>query len=397
MRSLRPGPSPPRSPRPRPTMASTSSDDLPQLTGRRSASRPRRPFDLQIKRPLQPLRYQHRHTHPSIKDTPMLAPARPVHGPFAHSLDPSADTVPLQPTGAGESDQRGAGSLGMFRPPRGADEVRAGSLPTPGGGTSRHRHHRRRSVAIRVVLEQVRQVAPPTRPCCCSAKPGPARSSRHADSRLERAARPGRWCASTAPRFRPRSSRANCSAARKGAFTGALARQVGRFELADHSTIFLDEIGDLPLDVQVKLLRVLEERQIERLGSPRADPRRHPDHRRDAPQPRTADCRGQVPARTCSTASTSSRSRCRRCASGPTTSRSWCGASSRVLESRSASAIDAIARENMAALQRYSWPGNIRELRNVVERAMIVAHGPQPDDRDAGSGGRPRAADRASS
>ncbi len=55
----------------------------------------------------------------------------------------------------------------------------------------------------------------------------------------------------------------------KGAFTGALSRQVGRFELADHSTIFLDEIGDLPVDVQVKLLRVLEEHQIERLGSPR--------------------------------------------------------------------------------------------------------------------------------
>ena len=56
----------------------------------------------------------------------------------------------------------------------------------------------------------------------------------------------------------------------KGAFTGALARQVGRFELADKATIFLDEIGDLPLDVQVKLLRVLEEGQIERLGSPQA-------------------------------------------------------------------------------------------------------------------------------
>ena len=55
----------------------------------------------------------------------------------------------------------------------------------------------------------------------------------------------------------------------KGAFTGALSRQVGRFELADHSTIFLDEIGDLPVDVQVKLLRVLEEHQIERLGNPK--------------------------------------------------------------------------------------------------------------------------------
>src|SRR4029079_19452941 len=56
----------------------------------------------------------------------------------------------------------------------------------------------------------------------------------------------------------------------KGAFTGALARQIGRFELADHSTLFLDEIGDLPADIQIKLLRVLEERQVERLGSPRS-------------------------------------------------------------------------------------------------------------------------------
>jgi len=53
----------------------------------------------------------------------------------------------------------------------------------------------------------------------------------------------------------------------RGAFTGAMTRQVGRFESADHSTMFLDEIGDLPLDVQVKLLRVIEERQFERLGS----------------------------------------------------------------------------------------------------------------------------------
>ena len=53
----------------------------------------------------------------------------------------------------------------------------------------------------------------------------------------------------------------------RGAFTGAIARQIGRFEAADHSTLFLDEIGELPADVQVKLLRVLQERVIERLGS----------------------------------------------------------------------------------------------------------------------------------
>ena len=58
----------------------------------------------------------------------------------------------------------------------------------------------------------------------------------------------------------------------KGAFTGALARQIGRFEVADHSTIFLDEVGDLPAEVQVKLLRVLEERRFERLGSPKVIP-----------------------------------------------------------------------------------------------------------------------------
>ena len=58
----------------------------------------------------------------------------------------------------------------------------------------------------------------------------------------------------------------------RGAFTDAVTRRIGRFELANHSTIFLDEIGDLPPDVQVKLLRVLEERQIERLGSPASVP-----------------------------------------------------------------------------------------------------------------------------
>jgi transcriptional regulator with GAF, ATPase, and Fis domain len=56
----------------------------------------------------------------------------------------------------------------------------------------------------------------------------------------------------------------------KGAYTGALSRQIGRFELANGSTIFLDEIGDLPIDVQVKLLRVLEDKQFERLGSSKA-------------------------------------------------------------------------------------------------------------------------------
>ena len=158
----------------------------------------------------------------------------------------------------------------------------------------------------------------------------------------------------------------------KGAFTGALARQVGRFELAHHSTIFLDEIGDLPPDVQVKLLRVLEERQIERLGSPR---------------PITVDTR--IIAAT-------HRNLEQRIAEGtfredlyyrlnvfpihvpPLRERVedipllvW-----RFVEEFSKAfgkRIESIDKDNLAALQQYSWPGNIRELRNVVERAMIVA------------------------
>ena len=160
----------------------------------------------------------------------------------------------------------------------------------------------------------------------------------------------------------------------KGAFTGALARQIGRFEMADHSTIFLDEIGDLPLDVQVKLLRVLEERTIERLGSPqpiRVDVRiiaaTHRDlERRIAegafredlyyrlnvfpiPVPPLRERAEDIPLLVWRFVEEFSKAFGRR--------------------------IDSIDKQTFAALTQYSWPGNIRELRNVVERAMIVATG----------------------
>jgi formate hydrogenlyase transcriptional activator len=162
----------------------------------------------------------------------------------------------------------------------------------------------------------------------------------------------------------------------KGAFTGALSRQVGRFELADHSTIFLDEIGDLPMEVQVKLLRVLEERQIERLGSPKpirvdirviaATHRNLEERIRDGRfredlfyrlnvfpihVPPLRDRVDDIPLLV------------------------W-----RFVEEFSktfAKRIDTIDQDNLTALQHYSWPGNIRELRNVVERAIITASGNQ--------------------
>ncbi len=162
----------------------------------------------------------------------------------------------------------------------------------------------------------------------------------------------------------------------KGAFTGALSRQVGRFETADHSTIFLDEIGDLPAEVQIKLLRVLEERQIERLGSPKSlpvDVRIIAATHRDLEKRITQDAFREdlfyrlnvFPIRIPALRD--------RVEDIPLLVWRF------VIEFANSfgKRIESISRENIAMLQRYHWPGNIRELRNVVERAMIVASGPR--------------------
>ena len=143
----------------------------------------------------------------------------------------------------------------------------------------------------------------------------------------------------------------------KGAFTGALARQIGRFELADHSTIFLDEIGDLPVDVQVKLLRVLEERQIERLGSPRADPHRHADHRRHSPGPRETRRRRHLPRGSLLPAQRVSHPRFRRCVSASRTSRRWCGGSSSTSRKALGKRIDTIPQQTHAGAAAVSVAG----------------------------------------
>jgi PAS domain S-box-containing protein len=160
----------------------------------------------------------------------------------------------------------------------------------------------------------------------------------------------------------------------RGAFTGALARQAGRFELADRSTIFLDEIGDLPADVQVKLLRVLEERTIERLGSARTiavDVRiiaaTHRDleqqiaegHFREDLYYRLNVFPVDVPPLR------------ERAEDIPLLLWRFVEEFSNAFGKR----IESIDVETLSALQAYSWPGNIRELRNVIERAMITATG----------------------
>ncbi len=161
----------------------------------------------------------------------------------------------------------------------------------------------------------------------------------------------------------------------KGAFTGALARQVGRFELADKATIFRDEIGDLPLDVQVKLLRVLEEGQIERLGSPQAikvdariiaathqdlQQRMHDGAFREDLFYRLNVFPIRVPPLR------------ERVEDIPGLVWQFVNEFAKTFGRR----VDSISPESIKSLQQYSWPGNIRELRNIVERATIVATGP---------------------
>ena len=164
----------------------------------------------------------------------------------------------------------------------------------------------------------------------------------------------------------------------RGAFTGAVTRQMGRFEAASGSTIFLDEIGDLPLDMQVKLLRVLQERTVERLGgihSLKVDVRIIAATNQDLEAAvakgtfredlyyrlnvfpiRIPPLRERVEDITRLVAT-------------------FVNEFALAFEKPIASISDA----SIEALQQYSWPGNVRELRNVVERAMIIAKGPHLD------------------
>ena len=160
----------------------------------------------------------------------------------------------------------------------------------------------------------------------------------------------------------------------RGAFTGAFDRQAGRFELADRSTIFLDEIGDLPADAQVKLLRVIEERQIERLGNPKpikvdtrivaATHRNLEQHMADGKFREDLFYRLNVfPIRMPALRE--------RAEDVPLLVWRYVAEFSRTFGKE----IQTINPSTMDALQRYPWPGNVRELRNVVERAMINARG----------------------
>jgi formate hydrogenlyase transcriptional activator len=160
----------------------------------------------------------------------------------------------------------------------------------------------------------------------------------------------------------------------KGAFTGAIAQKVGRFELAHQGTLFLDEVGDIPLELQPKLLRVLQEQEFERLGSTktiRVRVRLVAATNRDLPR-MVGD--GQFrsdlyyrlnvfpiqlpPLR-------------ERPEDIPRLARHFTQKFAR----RTGRQIESIPADAMDALVRYAWPGNVRELENVIERAVILSPG----------------------
>jgi formate hydrogenlyase transcriptional activator len=161
----------------------------------------------------------------------------------------------------------------------------------------------------------------------------------------------------------------------KGAFTGAIIQRVGRFELANRGTIFLDEIGDIPLELQPKLLRVLQEREFERLGSTRTlrtDVRLIAATNRDLKtmveeQRFRSDLYYRLHVFPIRVPSLRERKE-----DIPILVRHFVQEFSR----RNGRVIDTIPSETMQALVRYHWPGNIRELQNVIERAVIISRGP---------------------
>ncbi|MEO8596277.1 MAG: sigma 54-interacting transcriptional regulator [Candidatus Solibacter sp.] len=160
----------------------------------------------------------------------------------------------------------------------------------------------------------------------------------------------------------------------KGAFTGAIAQRIGRFELAHRGTIFLDEVGEIPLELQTKLLRVLQEREFERLGSSRTirtDARLVAATNRDLAQMvEQKQFRADLYYRLNVFPMTAPPLRDRG-EDIPLLVRYFVQQYARRMNRR----ITNIPTEAMNALARYHWPGNIRELQNFIERAVILSTG----------------------
>jgi formate hydrogenlyase transcriptional activator len=160
----------------------------------------------------------------------------------------------------------------------------------------------------------------------------------------------------------------------KGAFTGAVAQRIGRLELANHGTLFLDEVGEIPLELQPKLLRILQEREFERLGSTRsiqtdvrliAATNRNLGHMVEEQKFRS-DLFFRLNVFPIEVPPLRERPE-----DIPLLVRHFVEEFSRRMNRR----IETVSSETMNVLCQYAWPGNIRELQNVIERAVILSSG----------------------
>jgi formate hydrogenlyase transcriptional activator len=231
------------------------------------------------------------------------------------------------------------------------------------------------STALESVLEQVEQVAPTDSTVLVQGETGTGKEliARAVHNLSARCGRP--------------FIKLNCAAIpfdlleselfghERGAFTGAIAQKIGRFELADKGTLFLDEVGDIPPGLQPKLLRVLQEQEFERLGSTRThqvdvrlvaatnrnlvDMVKRNEFRSDlyyrlnvfpVSLPPLRERREDIPALVAHFVE--------------------------ILGRRMGKQIENIPPDTMSALTSYEWPGNIRELQNFIERSVIVSAGP---------------------
>jgi transcriptional regulator with GAF, ATPase, and Fis domain len=160
----------------------------------------------------------------------------------------------------------------------------------------------------------------------------------------------------------------------KGAFTGANARQIGRFELADHGTIFLDEIGEMPLELQSKLLRVIQDGEFERLGSPRSIKVNvriiAASNRNLEEEIRAGRFREDLFYRLNVFPITIPPLRQRK-EDIPLLVNHFVAK----FNKKTGKKIVTVSQETLDALQEYHWPGNVRELESVIERAIITSQG----------------------
>ncbi len=161
----------------------------------------------------------------------------------------------------------------------------------------------------------------------------------------------------------------------KGSFTGAVRDKQGLFAAARGGSFFLDEVGEMPPSLQVKLLRVLQEREAIPVGATEADPGRRPDHRRHQPRPRGGDPPRQLPLRPLLPPQ---RHRAQPAAAARARATTSCSSIEFLLQNlaqENGADPKALASEALDAVMVYEWPGNVRELENALEHAVVLTRG----------------------